>query len=176
MSIYALNDIFPVLPEDNNYWVASDANIVGNVILNPGASVWFGATVRGDNEKIIIGEGTNIQENSVLHTDHGFPLTIGKNCTVGHKAMLHGCTINNNTLIGMGATILNGAIVGENCLIGACSLIPEGKKIPAGSLVMGVPGKVVRELDSSSIERIRNSALWYQKNMLRFKNELSKIR
>ena len=99
MSIYALNDIFPVLPKDNNYWVAPDANLVGNVILSPGASVWFGATVRGDNEKIIIGEGTNIQENSVLHTDHGFPLTIGENCTVGHKAMLHGCTINNNTLI-----------------------------------------------------------------------------
>ena len=111
----------------------------------------------------------------MLHTDLGFPLKIGENCTIGHKAMLHGCIINNNTLIGMGATILNGAIIGENCLIGAGSLITEGKVIPPGSLVMGVPGKVIRELDLSSIESIRNSALWYQKNMLRFKAGLTKI-
>ena len=165
MSIYSLKDVSPVLPEDSNYWIAHDANVIGNVVLNRGTSVWFGATIRGDNEEITIGSGSNIQENSVLHTALGFPLKIGENCTIGHKAMLHGCIINNNTLIGMGATILNGAVIGENCLIGAGSLIPEGKVIPPGSLVMGVPGKVIRELDLSSIESIRNSALWYQKNM-----------
>ena len=175
MSVYSLKDVSPVLPEDGNYWIAHDANVIGNVVLNRLTSVWFGATIRGDNEEITIGSGSNIQENSVLHTDLGFPLKIGENCTIGHKAMLHGCIINNNTLIGMGATILNGAIIGENCLIGAGSLIPEGKVIPPGSLVMGVPGKVIRELDLSSIESIRNSALWYQKIMLRFKDELTKI-
>ena len=155
MSIYSLKDISPVLPDDDNYWIAHDANVIGNVVLNRLTSVWFGATIRGDNEEITIGSGSNIQENSVLHTDLGFPLKIGENCTIGHKAMLHGCIINNNTLIGMGATILNGAVIGENCLIGAGSLIPEGKVIPPGSLVMGVPGKVIRELDLSSIESIR---------------------
>ena len=175
MSIYSLKDVSPALPEDGNYWIAHDANVIGNVVHNLGTSVWFGATIRGDNEEITIGSGSNIQENSVLHTDLGFPLKIGENCTIGHKAMLHGCTINKNSLIGMGATILNGAVIGENCLIGAASLIPEGKVIPPGSLVMGVPGKVIRELDLSSIESIRNSALWYQKNMLRFKAELTKI-
>ena len=175
MSIYSLKDVSPVLPEDDNYWIAHDANVIGNVVLNRLTSVWFGATIRGDNEEITIGSGSNIQENSVLHTDLGFPLKIGENCTIGHKAMLHGCIINNNTLIGMGATILNGAVIGENCLIGAGSLITEGKVIPPGSLVMGVPGKIIRELDLSSIESIRNSALWYQKNMLRFKAELTKI-
>ena len=132
MSIYSLKDVSPVLPEDDNYWIAHDANVIGNVVLNRLTSVWFGATIRGDNEEITIGSGSNIQENSVLHTDLGFPLKIGENCTIGHKAMLHGCIINNNTLIGMGATILNGAIIGENCLIGAGSLIPEGKVIPPG--------------------------------------------
>lgn len=175
MSIYSLNGVSPVLPEDGDFWIAHDANVIGNVILNRGTSVWFGATLRGDNEEIIIGKGSNVQENSVLHTDLGFPLKIGENCTIGHKAMLHGCTINKNTLIGMGATILNGAIIGENCLIGAGALIPEGKKIPAGSLVMGVPGKIIRDLDPSSIQGIENSALWYQKNMLRFKTELTEI-
>ena len=175
MSIYSLKDVSPVLPEDDNYWIAHDANVIGNVVLNRLTSVWFGATIRGDNEEITIGSGSNIQENSVLHTDLGFPLKIGENCTIGHKAMLHGCTINKNTLIGMGATILNGAIIGENCLIGAGALIPEGKKIPAGSLVMGVPGKIIRDLDPSSIQGIENSALWYQKNMLRFKTELTEI-
>ena len=169
MSIYSLNGVSPVLPEDGDFWIAHDANVIGNVILNRGTSVWFGATLRGDNEEIIIGKGSNVQENSVLHTDLGFPLKIGENCTIGHKAMLHGCTINKNTLIGMGATILNGAIIGENCLIGSGALIPEGKKIPAGSLVMGVPGKIIRDLDPSSIQGIENSALWYQKNMLLFK-------
>ena len=149
MSIYSLKDISPVLPDDDNYWIAHDANVIGNVVLNRLTSVWFGATIRGDNEEITIGSGSNIQENSVLHTDLGFPLKIGENCTIGHKAMLHGCIINNNTLIGMGATILNGAVIGENCLIGAGSLITEGKVIPPGSLVMGVPGKVIRELRSN---------------------------
>ena len=175
MSIYSLNGVSPVLPEDGDFWIAHDANVIGNVILNRGTSVWFGATLSGDNEEIIIGKGSNVQENSVLHTDLGFPLKIGENCTIGHKAMLHGCTINKNTLIGMGATILNGATIGENCLIGAGALIPEGKEIPAGSLVMGVPGKVIKELDPSSIQGIENSALWYQKNMLRFKAELTEI-
>lgn len=170
MTIYALGDATPQLHADT--WVAPDANVIGNVVLEAGASVWFGVTIRGDNEEIRIGAGSNVQENSVFHTDPGHPLIIGTNCTIGHKVMLHGCSIGNNSLIGMGATILNGAKIGNNCLIGAGALITEGKVIPDGSLVMGAPGKVVREMDEKTIEMLKISALHYQDNMRRFRDQI----
>ena len=172
MTFYTLGTSMPQTPADADYWVAPDANIIGNVVLETATSVWFGATLRGDNEVIHIGAGTNVQENSVMHTDMGYPLVIGAGCTIGHKAMLHGCTIGTNTLIGMGATVLNGAQIGYNCLIGAGALITEGKVIPDGSLVIGSPGKVIRALDAAAIEGLRRSARHYQDNMRRFRAEL----
>ena len=136
MTLYALDGNAPETPADEDFWIAPDANVIGKVVLESGASIWFGATLRGDNEVIRIGKGSNVQENTVMHTDMGCPLTIGENCTIGHKAMLHGCTIGDNSLVGMGATILNGAKIGKNCLIGAGALITENKVIPDGSLVM----------------------------------------
>ncbi|MHA7876099.1 gamma carbonic anhydrase family protein [Roseivivax sp.] len=173
MTLYALDGVSPKLAGDA--WVAPDANVIGQVTLGQGASVWFGATLRGDNEPITIGDGTNIQENVVGHTDPGFPLTVGAGCTIGHKVMLHGCVIGENSLIGMGATILNGARIGKNCLIGAGALITEGKEIPDGSLVMGMPGKVVRELDAEAIEGLRLSARKYQENARRFREGLTAL-
>jgi carbonic anhydrase/acetyltransferase-like protein (isoleucine patch superfamily) len=170
--IYELDGIKPEFAADGDYWIAPSADLMGNVRIESGASVWFGAVLRGDNELILVGAGSNVQENSVLHTDMGFPLTIGANCTIGHKAMLHGCTIGDNSLIGMGATVLNGAVIGKNCLIGANALITEGKVIPDGSLVMGAPGKVVRELDQTAIMGLTKSAEGYQMNMRRFRNGL----
>jgi carbonic anhydrase/acetyltransferase-like protein (isoleucine patch superfamily) len=165
--IYTLDGITPEIDLDT--WVAPDANLIGKVTLAQGASVWFGATLRGDNERITVGAGSNIQENCVLHTDLGYPLTIGENCTIGHKAMLHGCTIGDGTLIGMGATILNGAKIGNGCLIGAGALITEGKDIPDGSLVMGAPGRIIRTLDADARARLLLSAAGYQANMRRFR-------
>jgi carbonic anhydrase/acetyltransferase-like protein (isoleucine patch superfamily) len=170
MPLYALDDIAPELATES--WVAPTAVLIGKVRLEALASIWFGAVLRGDNEPIHVGEGSNIQENSVLHTDPGFPLTIGKNCTIGHKAMLHGCTIGDNSLVGMGATILNGTKIGRNCLIGAGALIGEGKEIPDNSLVMGMPGKVVRELSPEAIQGLTKSAENYQKNWQRFAKSL----
>ena len=168
MTVFALDGVAPELPEEGSYWIAPNAHVIGNVILEKDASIWFGATLRGDNEPIRIGQGSNIQENSVLHTDPGFPMTIGKNCTIGHKAMLHGCTIGDQSLVGMGATILNGAKIGKGCLIGACALITEGKEIPDGSLVMGAPGKIVRTLDADQQAALIKTAEGYQKNFRRF--------
>ncbi len=165
----------PQTPESGDFWVAPDANVIGQVILEDATSVWFGATLRGDNEPIIVGEGTNIQENCVLHTDIGSPLTIGKNCTIGHKAMLHGCTIGDGSLIGMGATVLNNATIGKGCLIGAGALITEGKVIPDGTMVLGSPGKVVRDLDDEAKQGLINSALGYQANMRRFRDALKPL-
>ncbi|WP_068111560.1 gamma carbonic anhydrase family protein [Tropicimonas marinistellae] len=165
--IYALDGVAPEIAE--SAWVAPDANLIGKVTLEELASVWFGCTIRGDNERITIGTGSNVQENCVLHTDMGFPLTIGKNCTVGHKAMLHGCTIGEQSLIGMGATVLNGAKIGRNCLIGACALVTEGKEIPDNSLVMGAPGKVVRTLDEAAIRGLLATAQHYQDNTRRYR-------
>lgn len=164
--IYALDGIAPDI--DPSAWVAAEAVLVGRVVVEAEASVWFGATLRGDNEEVRVGRGSNVQENCVLHTDIGFPLVIGANCTVGHKAMLHGCTVGDGTLIGMGATILNGARIGKGCLIGACALITEGKDIPDGSLVMGAPGKVVRLLDDAARDRLLLSAANYRANAVRF--------
>lgn len=170
MTIYALGEHEPVLGD--GAWVAPDANIIGKIVLEADVSVWFGSTLRGDNEVITVGAGSNVQENVVMHTDPGFPLTIGAGCTIGHKAMLHGCTLGDNTLIGMGATILNGARIGRNCLIGACALITEGKEIPDGSLVMGAPGKVVRQLDEAAIAAFRATAVHYQQNARRYREGL----
>ncbi len=171
--IYALDGIAPTL--DTDTWVAPDANLIGKVVVEAGASVWFGSTLRGDNEEIRVGAGSNVQENCVLHTDMGYPLVIGQNCTIGHKAMLHGCVIGDGSLIGMGATILNGAKIGKGCLIGANALITEGKEIPDFSLVMGSPGKIVRELDAKAQAGLIKSAAGYQANMRRFRVGLSEV-
>lgn len=173
MTIYSLDGVSPQIDEDS--WIAPDANVIGKIVVEEGASIWFGVTLRGDNEEIVIGKGSNVQENTIMHTDMGYPLTVGEGCTIGHKALLHGCTIGDNTLIGMGAVILNGAKIGKNCLIGANALITENKVIPDGSLVMGSPGKVVRELDEQGIQGLRASALNYQKNMRRFRAGLAQI-
>ena len=165
--IYALDGIAPEI--DADAWIAPDANLIGKVVIEAGASVWFGSTLRGDNEEIRLGAGSNIQENCVLHTDMGYPLTIGADCTIGHKAMLHGCTIGAGSLIGMGATVLNGAKIGRGCLIGAGALVTEGKEIPDGSLVMGAPGRVVRDLDEAAREKLLWSARHYRDNAARFR-------
>ena len=159
---------------DAGAWIAPGCHVIGNVTVMDLASVWFGTTIRGDNERITIGVGSNVQENCVLHTDMGFPLDIGINCTIGHKAMLHGCTIGDNSLIGMGATVLNGAIIGKNCLIGAGALITEGKVIPDGSLVMGI-GKIVRDLDAAAIAGLTSSAVNYQQNAARLRAGLKEV-
>ena len=173
MTLYALDGHAPELDADT--WVAPDANLIGKIVLHAGASVWFGCTLRGDNEAIIVGAGTNVQENCVFHTDMGYPMTLGENCTIGHKVMLHGCTIGDNSLIGMGATVLNGAMIGNNCLIGAGAPITEGKEIPDGSLVMGAPGKIIREIDADGIEKLRLTAVHYQENMRRFRTGLTAV-
>ncbi len=173
MTLYALNGHAPQIHEDT--WVAPDANLVGKVVMEAGSSVWFGCTIRADHEEIRVGEGSNVQENCVMHIDAGYPLTIGKNCTIGHKVMLHGCTIGDNSLVGMGATILNGAKIGKNCLIGAGALVTENKEIPDNSLVMGSPGKVVRQVDEVNAQRITMGALHYQENMRKFRDTLTKV-
>jgi carbonic anhydrase/acetyltransferase-like protein (isoleucine patch superfamily) len=170
MTIYSLGDRHPEV--EPSAWVAPDAAIIGSVYLGPRASVWFGAVLRGDTEAIVVGEGTNVQDNAVLHTDAGFPLAIGRDCTIGHKAILHGCRIGDETLIGMGATVLNGARIGRNCLIGAGALVTEGKEIPDGSLVMGMPAKVVRTLDAAAIEGLRASARGYQERAAHYRHDL----
>jgi len=167
MTLYALDGVAPEVADDT--WIAPDANVIGRVVIAAGASVWFCCTLRGDNEKIRVGCGSNVQENCVLHTDMGYPLTIGAGCTIGHKAMLHGCTIGDNSLIGMGATVLNGATIGRDCLIGAGALVTEGKEIPDGSLVMGAPGRVVRSLDAGAIAGLRASAAHYQERMRQYR-------
>jgi len=175
MTLYALDGITPTLPEDGDFWVAPDANVIGKVVLETAVSIWFGSTLRGDNEQISIGAGTNVQENTVMHTDMGFPLIVGAGCTIGHKAILHGCSLGGNTLIGMGATVLNGARIGRDCLIGAGALITEGKEIPDGSLVVGAPGRVIRSLDAAAIKGLRTSALHYQQKMRLFRDRLEVI-
>ncbi|CAN1528140.1 PaaY Carbonic anhydrases/acetyltransferases, isoleucine patch superfamily [Paracoccaceae bacterium] len=165
--IYSLGGIHPDI--DPSAWIAPDANLIGRVVVEADASVWFGATLRGDNEEIRVGRGSNVQENCVLHTDMGYPLTIDENCTIGHKAMLHGCTIGEGSLIGMGAVILNGAKIGRGCLIGAGALITEGKEIADFSLVMGAPGKIIRALDAEAQARLLESAASYRANAARFR-------
>jgi carbonic anhydrase/acetyltransferase-like protein (isoleucine patch superfamily) len=157
---------------EGDYFVADTAVVIGHVLLRANASIWFNAVIRGDNELITIGENSNVQDGAVLHTDPGSPLTIGSHVTVGHKAMLHGCTIGDNSLIGINAVVLNGAKIGRNCLIGANALVTEGKEIPDGSMVLGSPGKVVRELTAGQIEGLHRSAAHYVENARRFKQGL----
>lgn len=171
--IYSFDGQTPEIHPDA--WVAPGAHVMGRVRIGAGASVWFGAVLRGDNEWIEVGEDTNVQENAVLHTDWGYPLAIGARCTIGHKAMLHGCVIADGSLIGMGATVLNGARIGAGCLIGACALVTEGKEIADGSLVMGAPGRVVRALDDDARARLLASAAGYAENARRFRAGLAAI-
>jgi carbonic anhydrase/acetyltransferase-like protein (isoleucine patch superfamily) len=176
MPIYALGDMMPELPDIDQIWIAPEAHVIGRVRLGRDVGVWFGAVLRGDNELIDVGEGTNVQEGAMLHTDPGFPLTIGAGVTIGHHAIVHGCTIGDNSLIGMGATILNGAKIGANCLVGANALVTEGKEFPDGSLIVGTPAKVVRELGSEALEGLRTSAANYVRNAERFRSGLRIIR
>ena len=168
MTVYSLDGVTPQMPADGEWWIAPSATVIGNVKLLKGASVWFGATIRGDNELITIGENSNVQDGSVLHTDPGAPLTIGTNVTVGHLVMLHGCTIGDGTLVGIGSVILNRARIGNNCLIGANTFIGEGKEIPDNSMVLGAPGKVIRELDAGMAEVLKGSATHYVENWRRY--------
>ena len=168
---YALGDDRVETHPDGN-WIAPSACVIGKVILKKDASVWFNATLRGDNEPITLGERSNVQDGCVLHTDMGFPLTLGKGVTVGHNVMMHGCTVDDYSLIGINSVILNGAKIGKYCIIGANSLIPEGKVIPDGSLVMGSPGKVVRELTEPQKKMLEASAAHYVHNAQRYARDL----
>jgi len=168
MTAYRLGDREPAYPEDGEYWIAPNAVVAGHVILKKNASVWFGAVLRGDNEPITVGENSNVQDNSVLHTDHGSPLTIGANVTVGHMVMLHGCTIGDGSLIGIGSIVLNGARIGKNCLVGAGALITEGKEFADESLIVGAPAKTMRVLEPQMIAALKNSATNYVANARRF--------
>ncbi|HHY48560.1 MAG TPA: gamma carbonic anhydrase family protein [Alphaproteobacteria bacterium] len=167
MTLLALDGVAPVLPAGFSF-VADTAVLIGDVVLEEEASVWFGAVLRGDNERITVGAGSNVQDNCVLHTDMGFPLVIGRGCTVGHRAILHGCRIEDGSLIGMSATVLNGAVIGRNCLVGAGALVTEGKLIPDNSLAIGAPARVVRSLDAETIAGLRRSAEHYVANARRF--------
>ncbi len=168
MALYMLDDVRPELPSTGNYWIAPTADVMGRVRLMPQASVWFQAVLRGDNDWITVGEGSNVQDGCVLHTDPGLPLTIGSDCTIGHSAILHGCTIGEGSLVGMGATVLNRAVIGKNCLIGAHALIAEGKVIPDRSLVLGAPGKIIRILTDEDVAGLERSAGFYRDRWQRF--------
>lgn len=172
MAIYEIDGKTPQV--DATAWIAESAEVMGNVRLDQDASVWFGCVLRGDTESMHIGEGSNIQDLSVLHADRGMPLTIGKRVTVGHKVMLHGCTIGDESLIGIGAIVLNGAKIGKHCLVGAGSLVTEGKEFPDGSMIMGTPAKVVRQLTPEQIEGLRHSAQHYIDNARMFRATLKK--
>lgn len=168
MALKSLDDVRVKVPASGNYWVAPTATVIGNVLIEEDASIWFNTVIRGDNEQITIGRGSNVQEGCVLHTDPGFPMLIEPDCTIGHMVMLHGCTVRRGSLVGIGSIVLNGAEIGEECLIGAGSLIPEGKVIPPRSLVMGTPGKVVREITDKDIANMQRAAAGYQRNWRRF--------
>lgn len=172
MPIYELDGKRPVFEDETSNWVAPDATVIGNVEIGRNVGLWFGVAIRGDNELIKIGADTNVQEHTIMHTDPGFPLTIGEGCTIGHRAMLHGCTIGDGSLVGMGAIVLNGAKIGKNSLVGAGALVTEGKEIPDGSLVVGTPGKVVRTLSPEEIARLEASASHYVANARRFASGL----
>ncbi len=173
MAIYALDGIAPQV--DAAAWVADSAQVMGRVTLEADSSIWFGTVIRGDTETITIGRGSNIQDGSVLHADVGMPLTVGQNVTVGHKVMLHGCTIGDESLIGIGAVVLNGAKIGRNCLVGAGALVTEGKEFPDGSMIIGSPAKAVRQLAPEQIEGLRQSARHYIDNAARYQGGLKKI-
>ncbi|RYC17371.1 gamma carbonic anhydrase family protein [Ciceribacter ferrooxidans] len=172
MPLYALGNLVPKTPAEDRFWIAPDAHVIGQVELGLDVGIWFGSVLRGDNEPITIGDGTNIQEGAMLHVDPGFPVRIGKGCTIGHHAIIHGCTIGDNSLIGMGATVLNGARIGNNCLIGANALVTEGKEFPDNSLIVGSPARIVRTLDERAAAGLRLSAENYVRNWQRFAREL----
>ena len=172
MAIYELDDKKPNLPSKGNYWIAPNASVIGDVTLHEKASVWFNTVIRGDCEPIIIGKKTNIQDSSVLHNDYGFPLIIGEGVTIGHQVMLHGCTIGDNSLVGIGAVILNGAKIGKNCIIGANTLVTENKVIPDNSLVIGSPGKIVRLISNEEAKLITDNAIHYQENWKKYSKSI----
>lgn len=175
MALYELDGLRPTVPANGRYWVAENAVVVGDVTLEDDASVWFGVVARGDNEPVRIGARTNVQDGAVLHTDPGFPLTIGPDCTIGHGAIVHGCTIGAGSLVGMGATILNGAVVGASCLVGAGALVTEGKAFPDFSLIVGSPAKAVRTLGGEWEVKILGSAGRYVAHHRRYAKGLKRI-
>lgn len=169
MKVYKLDAFMPTLPESGEYWIAPSAIVIGNVVLKHNASVWFGSVLRGDNDPIVIGKNSNIQDNSVLHTDPGSPLIIGDNVTIGHKVMMHGCEVGDGSLIGIGAIVLNRAKIGRGCLVGAGSLITEGKEFPDHSLIMGSPAKAVRTLSPEQVAMIAAGTAHYVDNWKRYR-------
>lgn len=175
MPIYELDGISPELPHEDDYWVAPDAHVIGKVILGKDVGIWFGTVLRGDNESITIGARSNVQDSCMFHTDPGFPIKIGEGCTIGHHAIVHGAIIGENSLIGMGATLLNGAKIGKNCLVGANALVTEGKEFPDNSLIVGAPAKAVRTLGDAAAKALHKSAESYVKNFRRFSKGLRRI-
>jgi carbonic anhydrase/acetyltransferase-like protein (isoleucine patch superfamily) len=175
MAIYEIDGKKPELPADGHWWIAETATVIGNVRLRADSSVWWGAVLRGDSELIEIGERSQVQDNSTLHADPGFPLTIGRNCVIGHNVILHGCTIGDNTLIGMGAIVMNGARIGANCVVGAGALVPEGKTFPDNSLIVGAPARVVRPIDDKATEMIAFGADIYVKRSQQYAKNLRRI-
>jgi carbonic anhydrase/acetyltransferase-like protein (isoleucine patch superfamily) len=175
MPIYALDEARPSFPVSGRYFVAPDAVLIGRVVLEEDASVWFNAVLRGDNEPIVVGRRSNVQDGSVLHTDPGLPLTIGAGCTIGHRVILHGCTIGDNTLIGMGATLLNGVKIGANCLVGANALVTEGKEFPDNSLIVGTPARSIRKLDEAGITMLKSAAEIYVRRLEQYRAKLERI-
>jgi len=173
MPLYEIDGLRPVVPETS--WVAPSADLIGDVRLGEGVGIWFGAVIRADNTPIVLGDGTNIQEGAMLHSDPGSPLTLGRDCTVGHHAILHGCTLGDRVLVGMGAIVLNDAVIGDDCLIGAGALVTEGKSFPAGSLIIGSPAKAVRELSPEVIEGLKRSAAGYVERQQRFSQDLRRV-
>jgi carbonic anhydrase/acetyltransferase-like protein (isoleucine patch superfamily) len=175
MPVYELKDARPEFPGEGEYWIAETATLIGRVRLKKQTSVWFGAVLRGDNEWIELGERSQIQDNATLHTDPGFPMTIGTNCVIGHNVILHGCTIGDDSLIGMGSIVMNGARIGSNCIVGAGAVVTEGKTFPDNSLIVGAPARVIRTLDEKAREMIRGGADIYVRRSQEYAQNLKRI-
>ncbi len=175
MPLYSLDNRSPAVPAMGRWWLAPDAHVMGDCTIGEDVGIWFGAVLRGDNDPITIGARTNIQEHAMLHTDLGFPLTIGEDCTIGHRAILHGCTVGNSALIGMGATVLNGAVIPDGCLVGANALVTEGRVFDPRSLIVGAPARAIRTLDDAAVAKLKASAESYVANWKRFAQGLRQI-